>query len=464
MTLTFPTNFNFKLEVINVGTNNVTNMVANGRTFAILPITGGVLFQTKIINRYIGKAQTFKQIGTNFWVTDDFRPLKNIVDDATNNIPRLTQLSAGDGSVLTNYSYTNLTDKPVVTSGTNGAQGIQGVAGTNGLNGTTGAQGIQGIQGVAGSNGTNGATGSQGVAGSNGTNGISGTNGPTGATGSQGIQGVSGSNGTNGTNGLNGAQGIQGTAGVNGTNAAVGLVTNQFTTNLTVTIAQFQPALNYQPATNGASIAYSQLPYTPATNTDPRLVLAVTNLNGVQPSSAALTNLAALNGSGLTNLPYAFAFTSTNGYWSPAASGVQLGATNWTFVLTNLGSLPVTIAPSVTNQFLPTNGANLWLSGAAVFTNGSFSTVSNLSPVTAFSIATSVTTFFTNTFGRDIVVGYTATTVTGIGLAGTNAGTGGAFNKWQSPLTGGSIPLRHNHTVAFTNGLTVGNATWTPFP
>jgi len=43
--------------------------------------------------------------------------------------------------------------------------------------------------------------------------------------------------GVSGTNGLNGADGAQGPPGIN---AAVGLVTNQFTTNLNVTIAQFQ--------------------------------------------------------------------------------------------------------------------------------------------------------------------------------------------------------------------------------
>jgi len=290
------------------------------------------------------------------------------------------------------------------------------------------------------------------------------------------IASVSGTNGTNGTNGLNGAtgsQGIQGIQGLNGTNAATGLVTNQFTTNLALVISQFQPA------------------------------------------SANLTNIASLNGSGLTNLPFAFSFSSTNGYFAASASGVQMGATNWTFVITNILGLPVTldvtmtnqlaatnsiwaftdqrwtnnlfnwtnvfklqagaaisgsnylitIATGVTNRTVATNGsASIWLSGFAVITNGAYSVVSNAAPVASFAITASITNFFTNNFGRDIIIGYTATTLTGIGLCGTNGGAGGSFQQWLQPLTGGTVPLRNGHTVSFTNGASGATATWTVFP
>ena len=93
-----------------------------------------------------------------------------------------------------------------------------------------------------------------------------------------------------------------------------------------------------------------------------------------------------------------------------------------------------------------------------------FTTASNLFPVTTFTITANATTFFTNNFGRDISISFTAATLTGVGMTGTNAGVGGAFKNWAVPLTGGFVPLRPNATVSFTNGITAGNATWTPFP
>ena len=105
MTLTYPTNFTFEFKVINIGTNNLTNAAPSGRAFAVLPLAGGVSYQATILNRYVGKSQTFKQYGTNYWVSDDFRPIKNIIDDVTNNIVLSSGTNSGSGGVsLWNWS------------------------------------------------------------------------------------------------------------------------------------------------------------------------------------------------------------------------------------------------------------------------------------------------------------------------------------------------------------------------
>ena len=57
---------------------------------------------------------------------------------------------------------------------------------------------------------------------------------------------------------------------------------------------------------------------------------------GTLNNAPLLTNGAAFsgNGSGLTNIPYAAGFNSTNGFWTPAVTAT--GATNWTFTVTNV--------------------------------------------------------------------------------------------------------------------------------
>jgi hypothetical protein len=177
---TMPRTFINSFCVINKGTNSIIITAAAGCTFPTYLTNNTTAYGTTLPNTYNGKSQSFTMENeTNYTVWNTFRPLKNIIDNVVNNIPPLQQLSQGT------YSYSNLVDKPVVTSGTNGSNG------TNGLNGATGAQGIQGVQGIAGTNGLNGATGSQGI---QGAAGINGTNGATGSQGIQGIQGVAGTN------------------------------------------------------------------------------------------------------------------------------------------------------------------------------------------------------------------------------------------------------------------------------
>lgn len=115
------------------------------------------------------------------------------------------------------------------------------------------------------------------------------------------------------------------------------------------------------------------------------------------------------------------------------------------------GDAGTLLASNVTSQF-------------SIATNGYTSFVSNAVPVTTFTIAISANTFWTNTAPFSVLVGFTATTVTGVGLSGTNGGAGGQFQQWMIPLTGGCVPVRSQATVAFTNGVAAGTGSWTPFP
>ena len=126
-------------------------------------------------------------------------------------------------------------------------------------------------------------------------------------------------------------------------------------------------------------------------------------------------------------------------------------------------ALPVGAAPLLADSFAGKSGGVLTAPSGA-FTNGVYSAVSNAIPVTEFAIAASKTNFFTNNFGFDIMIGFTATTVTGVGLNGTNAGAASTFTLWSVSLTGGTVPLRAGGTASFTNGVTAGAASWTPFP
>lgn len=66
---------------------------------------------------------------------------------------------AGLSPVAFSGSYSDLSNKPVVTNGTNGAQGIQGPPGATGATGPTGVTGATGATGSSGSNGVNGTNG-----------------------------------------------------------------------------------------------------------------------------------------------------------------------------------------------------------------------------------------------------------------------------------------------------------------
>ena len=102
--------------------------------------------------------------------------------------------------------------------------------------------------------------------------------------------------------------------------------------------------------------------------------------------------------------------------------------------------------------------------GYMVATNGFTSTISNAIPVWGTtSIGASVTTFATNNFSAnaDAFLNFNATTVTGVGLCGTNGGATSPFYQIMTSLTGGSIHVRYGSTVSFTNGITAGSYNWT---
>lgn len=120
------------------------------------------------------------------------------------------------------------------------------------------------------------------------------------------------------------------------------------------------------------------------------------------------------------------------------------------------------------NSFIKTNTCNiLYATGAvntasAVVTNG-ITSLGNT--VTSFAIAGgSVNTFWTNANPYAVLVSFTATTITGVGICTTNGGAGSQFQQWMTPLTGGAIGLTSGQTVGFTNGVTAATATWMRFP
>lgn len=142
-------------------------------------------------------------------------------------------------------SYTDLSDKPSLTTGP------QGQSGSAGSTGNTGAAGSNGTNGTNGSNGsaatiaigtvTTGAAGSSAVvtnAGSSsaatfnftiprGDVGSTGATGSTGSAGATGAVGAQGSTGSTGATGAQGAQGIQGATGATGATPPLGSATPQ---------------------------------------------------------------------------------------------------------------------------------------------------------------------------------------------------------------------------------------------
>lgn len=154
----------------------------------------------------------------------------------------------------------------------------------------------------------------------------SGTNGTSGTNGSQGIQGISGTNGTSGTNG---ATGLQGNPGVNGLNLISGVVTNQFTTNTTVTLSTFvsnnAAAMKMAGADTNAPGAY--------------------DLTGVgATAAAAVTNLG--------NIPFTNNTTWFDAFGLAAAAKAQIVGSNY------LALIPV----AATNSFYPSNNPSSFIS------------------------------------------------------------------------------------------------------
>lgn len=96
--------------------------------------------------------------------------------------------------------------------------------------------------------------------------------------------------------------------------------------------------------------------------------------------------------------------------------------------------------------------------------SGYASTMTNSSAMNPITIGTSVTTFFTNLYQRDINVYFTDTTVTGVGFCATNGGANSVFVNCPVPLTGGTVGMIPGSTLSFTNGISAPTAAWSPFP
>jgi hypothetical protein len=187
--------------------------------------------------------------------------------------------------------------------------------------------------------------------------------------------------------------------------------------------------------------------------------LNATNLVGTLPdarlSGNVVTNNFNFSGAGI----YAgFGRNGTRGVMDLYYDGTD----NW---LRSGFSTKLYLSPSSSTS--STGTSNIWAQSDGKFyasmliaATGFTSTVSNAAPVTSISVATSATTFWTNTTGFSVMVGYNATTLTGLGLSGTTF----SFTSWPMLLTGGSVPVRNGHIVSFTNGASAVTAAWTPFP
>ena len=191
------------------------------------------------------------------------------------------------------------------------------------------------------------------------------------------------------------------------------------------------------------------------------------------------------NGGGLTNLNAAnMAGVVTNNYGTLTVSALVAGAngiglnygvgnqvllaSNAIIAFANTAGINVNTdtGTSLTrtspgNFFFRTNITSV---GSITANSGITTTISNAVPVWGTtSIATSVNTYATNNFSTnaDAFIYFAGTTITGVGLCGTNAGAAGSFNNVSTALTGGMIHVRYGNTVVFTNGITAGNYNWT---
>jgi len=182
--------------------------------------------------------------------------------------------------------------------------------------------------------------------------------------------------------------------------------------------------------TNTGTILYSQLPYVP------------------QPTNATLTQLSSNNGVGLTNLPFAKTFSSTNGYFTFTANAD--GSTNVTFIETNtpaanlIGIVPqyptvqiATNAPFTNAVLISPDGTNrAWGSVSATNITGLGSAATN--PASAFQPASITLTNLANGNGAGLtnIVPYSgATSDLNLGTNNLNANSltaGGA--SWDANL------------------------------
>ena len=153
------------------------------------------------------------------------------------------------------------------------------------------------------------------------------------------------------------------------------------------------------------------------------------------------------DGSGLTNLPYANVFTSTNGYFAPTAN--SNGSTNWAFTLTNLAGLS---DGSGVKSVYATNVAAPSISGTVLFVPTNYvttlanmaTTTSNLLAPTAIGVGAAPLNW-TNTTGKSVFVFFRRAAGVAISVNGT-----------QIMLTAASctVPLQPSEwiTVADSSG------------
>ena len=124
-TFTFPPTFVNTFKVLNVGTNWVINTASSGLTFLTYPTNRTITFGATLNNKYAGKVQEFSMLNsTNYVVTSDFRPLINIIDDATNvvvlailtrtNFISGQRYTNGTGRILTASMTVHLTNAAVL--------------------------------------------------------------------------------------------------------------------------------------------------------------------------------------------------------------------------------------------------------------------------------------------------------------------------------------------------------------
>ena len=111
---------------------------------------------------------------------------------------------------------------PIGPKGPIGDKGEQGEKGEQGPQGEKGEKGDQGLKGDVGDTGLRGETGIQGPKGDAGEIGPAGPSGEKGEQGDHGIQGVSGPPGENGKDGIDGKDGNDGERGPRGERGPVG--------------------------------------------------------------------------------------------------------------------------------------------------------------------------------------------------------------------------------------------------
>ncbi len=192
-------------------------------------------------------------------------------------------------------------------------------------------------------------------------------------------------------------------------------------------------------------------------------------VSGNSSSGATIPNLAIYDNSGDTaSRNWSFRNASGDYGTMSVVSGSSSGGTPNTLPKLTYRQTGVVIPSTNSFQFSSTTSSEgtpdtaLYRAGAGTVgsTNGFTSTISNAAPVTSITIASGATTLWTNPLSCSVLIGYSGGTLSGVGLAGSNA----VFTIWPDPLTGGTIGVRAGHIVGFTNTVGTTLASWTPFP